>query len=124
MAEQYPNRSDLRNPMTQVAEGQTYGMAKQQQDAMKAVPVGKSPVEVEKPVIMPGSLGSFSRPTERPNEPITAGVDYGPGPGSIEANVNLVRSERNNAMDEIKAIYQAFPSEELGMLIQFYETME
>jgi hypothetical protein len=124
VAEKYPNRSDLRNPMTQVAEGQTYGMAKQQQDAMRAVPVGKSPVEVEKPVIMPGSLGSFARPTERPNEPITAGVDYGPGPGSMEANVNLIRSERNNAMDEIKAIYQAFPSEELGMLIQFYETME
>jgi hypothetical protein len=124
MAEQYPNRSDLRSPISQVAEGQTYGMAKQQQDAMRAAPVGKSPVEVDKPVIIPGSLGSFARPTERPNEPITAGVDYGPGPGSIEANVNLVRSERNNAMDEIKAIYQAFPSEELGMLIQFYETME
>jgi hypothetical protein len=73
---------------------------------------------------MPGSLGSFARPTERPNEPITAGVDYGAGPGSIEAGVNLVRAERENAMDEIRAIYQAFPSEELGMLIQFYETME
>lgn len=124
MAQQYPNRSDLRSPLGQTAEGQTYGAAKQQADSMQAVPMGKSPMDVQAPVIMPGSLGQFTRPTERPEEPITAGVDYGPGPGSIESNVNMVNSERNNAMDEIKAIYQAFPSEELGMLIRFYETME
>lgn len=31
--------------------------------------------------ILAGGLGGFTRPTERPNEPVTAGLPFGPGPG-------------------------------------------
>ena len=30
---------------------------------------------------VPGERGPLTRPTERPNEPITAGLSTGPGPG-------------------------------------------
>jgi hypothetical protein len=33
------------------------------------------------PFLPPGSLGSLERPTERPDEPVTAGAAGGPGPG-------------------------------------------
>jgi hypothetical protein len=44
MAKDYPNRSDLRNPMQQAKfTGQTYGQATQQTQSQQAVPAGPSP---------------------------------------------------------------------------------
>jgi hypothetical protein len=37
-------------------------------------------------------LGTFMDPTNNPSEPITAGVDFGPGPGS-EALPNMFKSD-------------------------------
>lgn len=37
-------------------------------------------------------LGTFNDPTNNPSEPITAGVDFGPGPGS-EALPNMFKSD-------------------------------
>lgn len=76
----YPNRSDLRGPGTpdipkQEFQGQPYGAATQQAQAQQVAPVAAPPMPA------PGSLGAFNRPTERPDEPITAGLPSGPGPG-------------------------------------------
>lgn len=84
MAEQYPNRSDLRNPAQkvakQVAPGQTYGEGAAQMRSQQAVPMASAPTDTP-PVVMPGSLGSLDRPTERPDELPTTGSSIGPGPG-------------------------------------------
>jgi hypothetical protein len=56
----------------EAATGQTYGEAGKQRAAQRAVPMGAPPTEarqVQRPV--PGTLGSLTRPTERP-----AGTDY------------------------------------------------
>ena len=63
----------------QAATGQTYGEAGKQMAAQRAVPMGTPPTEVQRPV--PGTLGSLTRPTERPMEPITAGAPFGAGMG-------------------------------------------
>lgn len=42
-----------------------------------ATPAPSSPT----PPPTPGSLGAFDRPTERPAEPVTAGMPTGPGAG-------------------------------------------
>lgn len=82
----YPNRSDL---TPTAAPGQTYGQAGAQLRAQQAMPMGAQPgpsgpppAPSAGPPVAPGSLGAFDGPTQRPNEPVTAGADAGPGPGS------------------------------------------
>lgn len=114
----FPNRSDLRNPAKQVATGQTYGKATQQMEAQRAVPMGRSPVEVtpqRPPRPTPGTLGGLTRPSERPAEPITAGANFGPGPNAAAAGMPVPRI--NSALAELRAIYQMFPSDDLLDLI-------
>lgn len=82
----YANRSDL---TPTAAPGQTYGQAGAQLSAQQAMPMGAQPgpsgpppAPSAGPPVAPGSLGAFDGPTQRPNEPVTAGADAGPGPGS------------------------------------------
>jgi hypothetical protein len=86
VAEKYPNRSDLRNPAQKVAKmaatGQAYGEAGKQLAAQSAVPMGGSPMEAAPPPPMPGQAGGLDRMTERPDEPLTAGMSFGAGPGT------------------------------------------
>jgi hypothetical protein len=83
----YGNRTDLNLPKTTVPN-QEYGKATQQMNAQSAVPMASSPqssglpdAAKAQPAVTPGSL-PFLHPTDRPNEPITAGINQGPGPGS------------------------------------------
>ena len=105
----YPNRSDLRNvkPPMQAAPGQGYGEAKAQMDAQRAVPVAPPPPP------QPADLPPLTRPSERPNEPVTAGLPIGPGPGPEV----LTRFDDGPAT-MLRAAYARFPSEELRELIE------
>ena len=124
MAENYPNRSDLRNPTTKVAraaaKGQAYGEAGKQLASQRVMPIAPSPTTVTPqnaaPRVAPGQLGDFGRPTERPDEPVTAGMNFGAGPNSMEAGVPFVPG-RNPAIEELKAIYRMFPNDDLADLI-------
>lgn len=82
----YPNRTDLSSPISTVPK-QGYGKAADQRRAQEAVPMASSPVAAapapaqQRPVAAPGSMPYLDE-TQRPNEPVTAGIDYGPGAGS------------------------------------------
>ena len=100
----YGNRSDLnkQEPIT-TAPGQEYGKRSQQQAAQRSVPMAPPPqagpapaagapsaptpsAEPPAPIINGlgkgnAGLGLWTHPTERPDEPITAGMASGPGPG-------------------------------------------
>ena len=74
----------------QAATGQTYGEAGKQMAAQRAVPMGGAPTDVAPtatPRPVPGTLGSLTRPTERPMEPITAGAPFGAGPSPVGAGI-------------------------------------
>lgn len=124
MAEQYSNRSDLRNPAQKVArqaaKGQTYGEAGKQMASQKVVPMAKSPSDApaaEVPsAVMPGAIG-FARPTERPNEPITYGVDAGPGPSYADAGLPQVAQSADPVLQELLVLYKQFPNDGLANLI-------
>ena len=58
-----------------VAPGQTYGKGVAQEESQQAIPLH------QEPTVRPGGMGSLIRPTERPNEALTAGAPIGPGPG-------------------------------------------
>lgn len=83
----YGNRTDLNMPVSTVPN-QEYGKAAMQQRAQQAVPMAQAPNVAasapqaqQRPSVVPGSL-PYIAPTQRPTEPITAGIDVGPGPGS------------------------------------------
>jgi len=50
-------------------------------------------------------LGTLFDPTTRPDEPITAGVDFGPGPGSNVLPKNLMNNTRIDENAKIAAQY-------------------
>ena len=117
----------MRNPAGKIAAkaatGQTYGEAGQQLAAQKAVPMGQAPTDVapiQRPV--PGTLGGFARPTERPMEPITAGANFGPGPNAIQAGIPTMLDERQQAVEELRAIYSMYPTEDLADLLNAFSS--
>lgn len=92
----YANRSDLRAALPLNApEGLPYGERQQLLAAQRAVPMAPAPTTRAAtapgpvpstagpgvPTPVPGAAGAFLRPTERPHEPVTAGMALGPGPG-------------------------------------------
>jgi hypothetical protein len=120
MAKQYPNRSDLRNASGKVAKqtatGQTYGEAKKQMDAQSAVPMAAAPTD-SAPQIQPGQLGAFNRPTERPDEPLTAGASFGAGP---TPRTQFAVPTSDPVLTELRALYSAYPSTELADMLDSY----
>ena len=125
----YSNRSDLRNPATrQVAfTGQTYGTATQQQQAQQAVAPGSAPGTVaaqqmaaqQDPAPRPGAQ-PFLRGTERPNEPITAGADFGAGPNSVQAGIMPRMVPVDETIEQLRVLYQMFPNRDLADLLSKY----
>lgn len=119
----YSNRTDLnqdRQPV-QVAAGQPYGARQEQVAAQKAVPLPAAPpVQVPPPSPAPGSFGPFTRPTERPDEPLTAGLPMGAGPGP-EAVVGPfgALSAEEQLVAELRGIYAAFPSPDIARLLDY-----
>jgi len=125
MAKQYPNRSDLRNSAklpAKAATGQTYGEAGKQLAAQRAVPMAASPTAVAPvatPRIAPGQLGPLDRPTERPNEPVTAGAPFGPGRNQPIGGYIGTRNS-DPILDELRALYATYPSGELADMLDSY----
>ena len=122
MSDAYANRTDLNNAANrvprQVATGQTYGKATEQMEAQRAVPMGSAPTDLTIQRPTPGTLGSLTRRTERPSEPITAGASFGAGIGPIAAGIPTPSGD--NALEELRAIYQMFPNDDLADLIDSY----
>lgn len=88
----YPNRSDLRAALPLNAPtGLPYGDRQKLISAQRTVPMAPAPAPAPAapqgppapaaPMPVPGGAGDLLRPTERPNEPVTAGLPMGPGPG-------------------------------------------
>ena len=68
-------------------------------------------------MITPGSLGDFTRPTERPDEPVTAGASFGPGP---TPRTQFAPMTTDNVLIELRALYAAYPSDELADMLDSY----
>ena len=125
MAKQYPNRSDLRNPAKKIAAkaapGQTYGEAGKQIAAQKAVPMAAPPTDVAPAPqrVAPGQLGPLNRPTERPNEPVTAGAPFGPGP-TPQGMAYMGPRNADPILDELRALYAQYPNEDLANMLDSY----
>lgn len=117
MAEQYPNRSDLRNPMTKMAApGQTYGEAGKQLAAQDVVPMGAAPtdaVSTPRTSPKPGQVVDLMADTEFPDNPLNNNfVSEGP-PRQY--------SFGDPVIEEIRQIYYAYPNDDLARLLAAYD---
>ena len=124
MTGDYPNRSDLRGGTRANYTGQTYGTATAQEQSQQAVPPGPPPTDaaggglmLERP--MPGAAG-FARPTERPDEPITAGADFGPGPSALQAGIRPRVMNFDETLLRLQALNRAYPNEGLTKFLARY----
>lgn len=91
--------------------GQTYGEATRQRESQQAVPVGPPPAP-----------GPFAGPSERPDEPITAGMDMGEGPGREALSpVAAAPGSRDDLILSLRAIASRFPNPALMVLLQEME---
>lgn len=119
----YSNRSDL-NQAVKVAPGEPYGQRQQLEQAQQAVPLPNNtntPAAPQAPPQggpMPALPGAqpFTRPTERPNEPVTAGLPVGAGPGP-EA---LSTSAPDTIGAQLVAMYRQNPNNDLLRLIELH----
>lgn len=112
----YPQRTDLNNPAQviarQAAKGQTYGEAAAQMEAQRQVPMRSAPSDVvaNRPMQtapMPGGLGDLARPTDRPNEPITA----------LPAETYPAIPQNDSVLQELKVLYEMYPNEDLAAML-------
>ena len=114
---QYPNRSDMRQA-PRARPGQPYGVAGQQLEAQQQIPLATQAQPAPAPApapVMPGGLGPLNAPTTRPNEPITAGLTGGPGPGP-EALGGFVAPE-DPTISLLKGLLASYPSPDLQALL-------
>lgn len=116
----YPNRSDLQaTEPVEVAPAKEYGERQQQQAAQRALPIAPSPTaqppasppapqappQPPQAGMAPGAvhmLGNdlpWLHPSERPNEPVTAGLPTGAGPGP-EALTGVGAMAANQAAEQ------------------------
>lgn len=117
----YPNRSDLRNPIGKTAApGQTYGEAKKQLESQQAVPMGATPTDVAASSAAPrsagprpGSVVDMMAPTERPDQPLNNNFTAGTPPQQY--------SFGDPVMDELRQLYFMAPNDDLARLIAAYD---
>ena len=53
-------------------------------------------------------------------EPITAGAPFGPGVGPAAAGIPMMPPAGDNVIEELKAIYQAYPNDDLADLLDSF----
>lgn len=89
-----------------------YGEQKQFQAQQAGAPMAKAPTQkASNP--MAGAL-PLTAPTRRPNEPVTAGVDSGPGPGR---EILGIKSPNDVQLDDLNKIAKYMP-----LMMQFAES--
>lgn len=112
-------------------KGQQYGQQGAQLQAQEIVPVAGSPTgepgrprsssgpsAQPQPGLEPGNVPTLDDPSAYPDQPITAGLPTGPGPGPEALNMaNFGAPE----LAELKAMFMKYPNEDLRAVIDYAE---
>lgn len=68
---------------------------------------------------LPGQVVGLDAPTQRPGEPLTAGLPHGAGPGPESLGVHGVGGE--DVATQLRAIYTRYPNEDLRALLEMID---
>lgn len=90
---------------TDLPPSQEYGERKQMQEIIGGAPTAKTRGAADPKLGRPrsASVTPLFAESERPDEPITAGIDRGPGPGSEALGMNRMEDEDTNFRANIAA---------------------
>lgn len=101
----YGNRTDLNNAAKQAQfTGQQYGQASAQRRAQQQVPTGRPPTDQI-------NVTPLSAPSQRPDEPVTAGSPIGPGAGpEALAPIAISPGSRDDLLLRLRAIASRYPN--------------
>lgn len=118
----YKNRTDLLGkPKLAVTAGSTKGKPRgtvtAQLEAQQAVPMGAAAPVVVAPRRQLPTMSPLSGPSDRPDEPITAGVNFGPGPNAAQAGIPVAPSVTNDALENLMYLNNKFPNSDLANFI-------
>lgn len=127
----YQNRSDLTQAPS-AAPNQVYGQRAAQLRSQASLPLpqqapppgaGAGAATPTGTSAQPGggapppqSLGPLNAPTQRPGEPITAGLNTGPGPGPEALQTGVL-----NPVDEIRAMFAVYPNDDTRRLLAYLD---
>ena len=130
----YGNRSDLTQPIRAV-NNEPYGQKQALLAAQKAIPLpseqgaaAPSPSQATMPVgtaaapgppVLPGQ-NDFTRPTDRPAEPVTAGLPIGPGPGPEALSANT-QAPPDLIGAQLRAVFAQYPNDDLLRVMALHE---
>jgi hypothetical protein len=93
-----------------------YGEQKEFQDMQAGAPMAKTPTP-QMPQINPmAGIVPLTAPTQRPDEPVTAGVDAGPGPGR---EILGLKSPTDNQLKDLSKLAKYMP-----LMAQFADSPE
>ena len=121
----YPQRTDL---AIATPKSKTYGDAADSRRRQQAVPMGvaavpqmaaATPSAGPRPQLIP-----LDAPSQRPDEPITAGADFGPGPNSVDVGLPPPVGGKDDLSLRLRAIASQFPTAALLGLITELENNE
>lgn len=96
--------------------GGKYGESKQLMQQQQAAPMAAAPKPKAGNVHMPqgNPITALTAPTQRPNEPLTAGAPFGAGPGPEI----LAMNQNNQRTSDV--IAKLVPFDDTGQLSEFY----
>lgn len=106
--------------------GLPYGQGQAQMQQQTSAPMAGNPVasaqvsagSAEQAPQIPSTIGMFE-PTQRPDEPITAGMDFGPGPDSSVLGMPNLPKQDDPTIRAIQALYMQDPrNEDLRLMIE------
>lgn len=106
----YANRSDLNGSDAQYGDG-----------VNQAAVVAATPGSPSRPdtgggiAIPPGAMGPLDAPSDRPTEPVTAGLPLGAGANTLSQPVPTRGASED--LFELRALYRVYPNEDLARLI-------
>lgn len=95
-----------------------YGESKALMEQQQGAPLAGNPSPQASVAASMKSITPLFAPTERPQEPVTAGMPFGPG-----ENVAPISQGPDSALVELRAAYAAYPSPQLERIISILNTM-
>lgn len=115
----YPNRTDLQSP--QAPKGGEYGerqdtIASQQIQPIAGAPSPQLPVS---DTLAPGNVPTLTDPTANPDQPFTAGMPSGPGPGMEGLSYGSFGPQE---LSILRGMYRRYNFEPLRQMIEQLET--
>lgn len=120
------NRTDI--TAASLPTGQPYGARTDQARSLAAVPVqppapmGAPPSPIDAATAQPFNPIGLGEPTQRPQEPVTAGLPLGAGPGP-QSLTSPLGGPDDQILFNLYRAYQTAPSEGLRALIEQMEQL-